>query len=417
MVQGRGEFEVLLTASPLVRERLDPESVVAPVLTSWPMGMLRPSVRVTDWDSVRNPASHHEGVLVVLLSKQERDSTLAVLEGYVEESMGAVLVLTEPSDKPTAVLGAPTLPWSTDPAHIATSLATLAARQEVIDRIAREHKLSRMMLDGVQRQLIEWNAEMRRAAGVQREFLPSANCGAGLVDLGVVYRPAGDVSGDVYDLRRLDEHTVAFFIADAVGHGVPAAMMTQIIARSLRMTEGTGDEERILSPIEALTRLNDELVRHGGSSSRFATAVYGLIDTPTGRVRLAGAGHPPPIVCTASETRRIETGGPLLGVFEEAEFGEAEFELRPGEVLILFSDGFEMAFPEEGATGEDLKRPTRTHLDRLAQVSAPGGAGGVREAAMRLNAELDGQVGSLHQPDDVTALLISPIAQEARLAA
>ncbi|MFG0305321.1 MAG: PP2C family protein-serine/threonine phosphatase [Phycisphaerales bacterium JB040] len=417
MVQGRGEFEVLLTASPLLSERLDPESILSPVLLSWPMGMLRPSVRVTTWDSVRNPAGHREGVLVVLLSKHERDSTLAVLEGYVEESMGAVLVLTEPSDKPTAVLGAPTLPWCTDPAHIATSLATLAARQEVIDRIAREHRLSRMMLDGVQRQLIEWNAEMRRAASVQREFLPSANCGAGLVDLGVVYRPAGDVSGDVYDLRRLDDDTIAFFIADAVGHGVPAAMMTQIIARSLRMTEGVGDSERILSPVEALERLNDELVRHGGSSSRFATAVYGLIDAPTGRVRLAGAGHPPPIVCGPSGSRRIETGGPLLGVFEEAEFGEAEFTLSPGEVLVLFSDGFEMAFPDEGATGEDLKRPTRTHLEKLASVSASGGAGGVREAALRLNAELDSQVGSLHQPDDVTALLISPVAQEARLAA
>ena len=104
-------------------------------------------------------------------------------------------------------------------------------------------------------------------------------------------------------------------------------------------------------------------------------------------------------------------------MFEDAEFGEAEFVLRSGEVLVLFSDGFEMAFPEEGATGEDLKRPTRTHLEKLAGVSALGGAGGVREAALRLNAELDSQVGSLHQPDDVTALLISPVAQEARLAA
>jgi len=337
-----------------------------------------------------------------------------MLEGFVEESMSAALVLCEPSERPTAVLGAPTLSWETDPEIIATATATLAARQEVIDRIAGEFRLSQMMLDGVQRQLIEWNSEMRRAAGVQREFLPSAQLSLDGLDIGVVYRPAGDVSGDVYDLRRLDDRTVAFFIADAVGHGVPAAMMTQIIARSLRMTEGIGESLHILSPGEALGRLNHELVHYGGSSSRFATAVYGLIDTPTGEIRMAGAGHPPPIVCWPGGSRRVPTDGPLLGVFDEAEFTECRFTLEAGEVLVLFSDGFEMAFPDSGASGDALRRPTQTHLERLARVSSQSG---LRHAAVELNAELDKQAGSLHQPDDVTALLIAPASLTARVAA
>lgn len=395
MLQDRDEFVLRVVVSPSLRESLEIDAVLNPVLSDWPMGMLEPRVEVSDWACVRDTNETISGVLVVLLGAGERESVLRMLEGFVEESMAAVLVLTEPCDKPTAVLGAPTLPWSSDTSRIATALSTLAARQEVIDRIAREAKLTRMMLDGVQKQLIEWNSEMRRAAGVQREFLPNITEGGSMLDVGVVYRPAGDVSGDVYDLRRLDDETVSFFIGDAVGHGVPAAMMTQIIARSLRMTEGVGSHERMLEPAEALTRLNDELVRHGGGSSRFATAVYGHINVNRGTVRLAGAGHPPPIVCGPHGSRRVETEGPLLGVFEDAEFTEAEFTLGSGEVLVLFSDGFEMAFPEAGATGDELKRPTRTHIDRLAQVSAERG---LREAAMELNAELDRQAGSCTSP-------------------
>lgn len=414
MVLSRGEFVLRLAVSPMVSDRFDADEILKPVLDSWPIGLLRPKIERLDWQTLRSTSAPVDGVLVVLMSCNERESTHRMLEGFVEESMSAALVLCEPSEKPTAVLGAPTLNWETSPEIIATATATLAARQEVIDRIAGEFRLSQMMLDGVQRQLIEWNSEMRRAAGVQREFLPNAQVGINGLDVGVVYRPAGDVSGDVYDLRQLDDRTVAFFIADAVGHGVPAAMMTQIIARSLRMTEGTGADVYILSPAEALSRLNHELVHYGGSSSRFATAVYGLIDTVTGEIRMAGAGHPPPIVCSADGSRRVETDGPLLGVFEEADFKECVFTLKAGEVLVLFSDGFEMAFPESGASGDALRRPTQTHLDRLASVSSQSG---LRHAAVELNAELDKQAGSLHQPDDVTALLIAPASKAARLAA
>ncbi|MFT5424398.1 MAG: serine phosphatase RsbU (regulator of sigma subunit) [Phycisphaerales bacterium] len=414
MVLGRGEFVLRLAVSPMVRERFDADEILRPVLDAWPVGLLRPKIEHIDWETLKTSSSPIDGVLVVLMCTNERESTHRMLEGFVEESMSAALVLCEPSERPTAVLGAPTLSWETDPGIIATATSTLAARQEVIDRIAGEFRLSQMMLDGVQRQLIEWNREMRQASGVQREFLPNAQLSLDGLDIGVVYRPAGDVSGDVYDLRQLDDHTVAFFIADAVGHGVPAAMMTQIIARSLRMTEGTGEDLRILSPGEALGRLNHELVHYGGSSSRFATAVYGLIDTSTGEIRMAGAGHPPPIICSPGGSRRVPTDGPLLGVFDEAEFTECVFTLNAGEVLVLFSDGFEMAFPDSGASGDALRRPTQTHLDRLAQVSSKSG---LRHAAVELNAELDKQAGSLHQPDDVTALLIAPASRDARIAA
>src|SRR5690606_28776723 len=107
--------------------------------------------------------------------------------------------------------------------------------------------------------------------------------------------------GDIYDIVQLDERHIAFFIADAVGHGVPAALMTMVISRSLRMTRGTtagalsSTAREIVRPGEAMTRLNDELCRGKKDSPRFSTAVYGIFDAAERRVTLSGAGHPPPI--------------------------------------------------------------------------------------------------------------------------
>jgi serine phosphatase RsbU (regulator of sigma subunit) len=104
--------------------------------------------------------------------------------------------------------------------------------------------------------------------------------------------------------------------------------------------------------------------------------------------------------------RVVEPEGPLLGVFAGADFGQTTVRLDPGDLMILFSDGFEVAFPKDGSAGDDFKRPTLTYLDKLSHA----GDGGVplSEAVAGIERELDGASGSLHQPDDITALFVAP---------
>ncbi len=102
--------------------------------------------------------------------------------------------------------------------------------------------------------------ELRLAARLQQDFLPKELPEIGRVRFHTLYRPAGYVSGDLYDVMRLDEKRVGFYMADAVGHGVPAALLTMFIKQALITKEITPGGYRLLPPAESLARLNQTLV-------------------------------------------------------------------------------------------------------------------------------------------------------------
>ena len=92
------------------------------------------------------------------------------------------------------------------------------------------------------------------------------------------------------------------------------------------------------SPATVLGRLNGALL-HRMAESRFATVVFGIVD-PAGRMILANAGHPRAIVVRRDgSTARLDRGGCLLGVFDKPRLEEEEVQLRPGDSVVLFSDG------------------------------------------------------------------------------
>jgi sigma-B regulation protein RsbU (phosphoserine phosphatase) len=352
------------------------------------------------------------GVCLVVLALDEPDAAVYQLADRAQESLMPGVVLVPPELARVAPLlgaeGLVVLPWDTDPSQIAWTVRALATRQAMVQKLRDELKIAQLSVNGAYGEMAKLQEEMQTAASIQRAHMPRKIPTLNGVQVGVVYRPATYVSGDIYDIAQLDEHRSAFFIADAVGHGVPAALMTMIIACGLHKMDGVGPEARVVPPAEALFRLNNAMTEHTGGSSRFATAVYGVFDARTGEVTLAGAGHPPPIIVRqgGASIDRIEPEGPLLGVFAGADFGQTTVRLDPGDLMILFSDGFEVAFPKAGSEGDDFKRPTLTYLDKLSHA----GDGGVplAEAVSELERELDNASGSLHQPDDITALFVAP---------
>lgn len=203
----------------------------------------------------------------------------------------------------------------------------------------------------------QFHRQAHLAGRLQRELFPTALPRFGPFRFSAVYRPADFVSGDVYLVRRLDRDHVAIALADAEGHGMPAALLTVHVRRALFGRERLPDGAvRILEPEDVLARLNDELVEDGLTACQFVAAVYAVLNTRTGRLRLARAGAPYPILRRASgELGLIRTEGGLSGLSANTRFEQAEIRLERGDAVILYSDGVDglLASSSWGTSGDD----------------------------------------------------------------
>jgi serine phosphatase RsbU (regulator of sigma subunit) len=245
--------------------------------------------------------------------------------------------------------------------------------------------------------------EMRLAAKLQQDFLPKELPDVGRLQFHSLFRPAGYVSGDLFDVTRLDDRHVGFYMADAVGHGVPAALLAMFLKQALQTKDVHG---HLLEPGETLQRLNRLVLDQGLSQSAFATALYGTIDTETLELRVARAGHPCPILMRGGgAVEELDCHGCLLGVFDDEAFDTYVTTLRPGDRMLVYTDGIEVAFWDDQHTQEapELHRwrrelIARRHLD-------------AEQLLTDFDRDLDDEKGSLAQRDDLTMLLID-VAQE-----
>ena len=184
----------------------------------------------------------------------------------------------------------------------------------------------------------------------QGHFLPKKLPNHGRVKFNRLYRPAGHVSGDLYDVRRLDEQHVGVYLADAIGHGMPAALLAMFMHNALqtkRISLDGGYE--LLSSHEAMRLLNETLCGQELAHTTFATAVYSRVNLETGQIDFSRGGHPlPMLIRTGGEIEEIGGEGALLGVMPEERFEPLSLTLAPGDRLIFFTDGVETLFVPPG---------------------------------------------------------------------
>jgi sigma-B regulation protein RsbU (phosphoserine phosphatase) len=343
--------------------------------------------------------------LVIALAPDDAPDGLSAVLDAAEDARVATLVMAPAgaSGRPDPRGGA-VEPWDADDATVTAVLRGMLSRQRDLTRLLGELSVATRFNGGLRGEVARMQDELQLAAQVQREFLPREFPSMRDFGVGVFWRPASWVSGDVYDVVRLDERHLGVFLADAVGHGVPAALLTMVICRGLPAKDIGRGTYRIVPPSEALARINAEMVAHQGSTTRFATAIYAVIDTDTGDVRMASAGHPAPAVIRADGTMElIESEGGLLGVFDGEEYPEVRFSLGSGDRLLLHSDGFEQAFPGDPSGDRHARLPSKRYLDEFAAVrAAPDAATLVEQVGRRI----DMQFGSVHQADDVTLLVV-----------
>lgn len=273
----------------------------------------------------------------------------------------------------------------------------LEALQEQIKALHDEINLLRRRDETLNFYMSRVDEEMRLAARLQQDFLPKSLPQVGAVRFHTLFRPAGYVSGDLYDVMRLDEKHVGFYMADAVGHGMPAALLTMFIKNALVTKEITAGGYRLLEPGQTMARLNESLIGQNLSYATFATAIYGTINTETLELKLAKAGHPCPMILTPSGgLEAIACEGSLLGIFPEETFGTHTHQLRRGDRLFVFSDGVEVAFSQSDVP-DTVRWQHELHARRQLDT---------QRLLEDFISHVDAENGSLQPKDDLTMIVV-----------
>ncbi len=156
------------------------------------------------------------------------------------------------------------------------------------------------------------------------------------------YLPAGSVSGDFFNVTALNDHTAGVFISDVMGHGVRSALVTAMLRAMLEELRPIAHD-----PGAFLTQVNHDLrtiLRQSGTLM-YATASYLTIDLATAEISFGAAGHPKPLLVrgedgTVVPLESIETlQQPALGLFDQPQYKMSKMAVRPGDMLLLYTDG------------------------------------------------------------------------------
>jgi PAS domain S-box-containing protein len=193
-----------------------------------------------------------------------------------------------------------------------------------------KNAMAKQQQEAQERERIE--QELRVARMIQHTLLPKTLPELEGHQLEVYYQPAREVGGDFYDFLRLPDGRLGLIVGDVSGKGVPAAIVMAITRTMLRSAYHLGSPGRILQQV------NDDIFPDIPPNV-FVTCLAALLDSTTGRLQYANAGHDLPYVRHASGVSRLQASGMPLGLMPDMTYEEKEITLEPGESILLFSDG------------------------------------------------------------------------------
>ncbi len=214
---------------------------------------------------------------------------------------------------------------------------------EVIARVNTHLTIYRLKRE-VQEQRDELERELRIVADEQRKLLPDKLPHIDGLNLAVHYETSRYAGGDYYDIIKLPANQWGFMMADAAGHSTRAAVLVAMTCTLLRSYP-----EAPTDPAKAMNRINEHLCDLAHNT--FITALYAVYDANTRTLRMARAGHPPPLLFRPEDGKAVEL--PCKGVWPMAvdpydEVPLVETTLQPGDRLMLYTDGITEACSPEG---------------------------------------------------------------------
>jgi sigma-B regulation protein RsbU (phosphoserine phosphatase) len=186
-------------------------------------------------------------------------------------------------------------------------------------------------------------AQLEIARQVQLELLPAADPVVEGFDLSAYIFPTEEVSGDYYDWVRIFDDQIGIIVADAVGKGVPAALLMAFLRASLRAGVQVG-----YAPHIAFAKVSN-LLRESIDDNQFITAIYGILDSTNRTFVFSNAGHNPPLLIKPDgEYRFVEYGDLPLGMFDDLHYHQHFIRFDVDQTLVIYTDGITEAANEAG---------------------------------------------------------------------
>ncbi|MBK7934176.1 MAG: SpoIIE family protein phosphatase [Pyrinomonadaceae bacterium] len=186
-------------------------------------------------------------------------------------------------------------------------------------------------------------AQLEIARSVQLELLPENDPIVPNFDVSAYIFPTEEVSGDYYDWVKVFDDQVGIVVADAVGKGIPAALLMSFLRACLRACVQIG-----YAPHIAFSKVSN-LLRDSTEENQFITAIYGLLDSTNKTFVFSNAGHNPPLLIKSDgEYRFVEYGDMPLGMFDDVHYHQHFIRFEPGQVMVIYTDGITEATNPNG---------------------------------------------------------------------
>jgi sigma-B regulation protein RsbU (phosphoserine phosphatase) len=260
--------------------------------------------------------------------------------------------------------------------------------------------------------------ELVIAQEVQAQLFPHEGVQLASLEVHGFFRPARTVSGDYYDFLTLDSDRLILAVGDISGKGISAALLMATIHSAVRAYSlqdipvlrepaavgaalgsdvllASGLRSLDVSPGALLSLLNHQLYE-STPPEKYATLFLGIYNGAERKLTYSNGGHLPPIIMSQDGSiRRLESGGTVVGLFDQRSYDEDSVELCRGEIFLAYTDGVTEPENDFGEFGEkrliDLLRENRElPLPRISEI---------------VTAAVDDWIGASEQPDDVTLVL------------
>lgn len=253
------------------------------------------------------------------------------------------------------------------------------------------------------RELSEWQRsfayELKTAREIQRMLVPARPLCIARTCFDFLYRPSGEIGGDLYDICPAGPEQVGLLVCDASGHGVAAAL----IATMVKIVFRAADLDR-RSPVRVMKALNERLVDMS-PAAHFVTAFYSVYDSKEHVLRYASCGHPAPLLLKAARggVSELAGGGMVLGSLDDVEIDVQAVPVEPGDKLLVYTDG---------VTDRVNRAGERFGVDRLRQAAAEAHAERGPEFLKAMSRRVEEFGGGARQPDDVTMVVAEHVDDE-----
>ncbi len=239
---------------------------------------------------------------------------------------------------------------------------------------------------------ISFESEMQTAAQIQRSMLPSKFGTPDGYELEAYQVMCRAVGGDLYYIARRQNGKVLLALGDVSGKGMPAALA---MGAAIVLVGMLADLEGDLLTLAG--HMHRQLFRSLGPE-QFITMFLGELDPDTGHIQYVNAGHEPPLVLRADGTMdELESTGLPIAMIEDVMLQSGEAEIRPGDLLVVFSDGI----PEATTTGDEF-----LGLEPVKEIMIANRAESITDIRKRIVEAVKEFLKGQHASDDVTLLLL-----------